>query len=298
MVHKLQKLFGGLNLTWPRLIIFAVIAGLYTGLMAMLEIAKETSFADISISFEVWVLFGILIIMNSKSPLDSALKCFVFFLISQPLVYLLQDVIHHSRLFFTYYRNWVLWTVLTFPMGFVGWYMKKGKWWALLILAPMLAFVGIHYMGFLSSVIMDFPHHLLSAIFCMVTILVYPAAIFEDPKVRRLGLILAALILAVMTVITLTQKREFYNTILLVSSEDEDGVRFDDTYSAALTDASMGTVEIIYDENLEDYCLHAIFRKSGTTQLTLTAPDGTTYVYDLVVKQSTYDLEPVNQTGG
>lgn len=28
--------------------------------------------------------------MNSKDPLDSALKTFVFFLISQPLVYLVQ----------------------------------------------------------------------------------------------------------------------------------------------------------------------------------------------------------------
>ena len=52
MTAKLRKLFGGLNLTWPRLIVFAVIAGVYTGLMALLPAAKDTSFADISISFE------------------------------------------------------------------------------------------------------------------------------------------------------------------------------------------------------------------------------------------------------
>ena len=28
--------------------------------------------------------------MNSKSPVDSAIKCFLFFLISQPLIYLIQ----------------------------------------------------------------------------------------------------------------------------------------------------------------------------------------------------------------
>ena len=70
-------------------IIFAVLAGIYTAIMAMIPITKNTSFRDIAISFEVWILFGVLIIMNSKSPKDSALKCFVFFLISQPLVYIL-----------------------------------------------------------------------------------------------------------------------------------------------------------------------------------------------------------------
>ena len=82
----MKKLFGQLNLTWPKLVIFAVIAGVWTGAMAALPFTKDTSFADISISFEWWVLFGILIIVNSQSPVDSALKCFVFFLISQPLV--------------------------------------------------------------------------------------------------------------------------------------------------------------------------------------------------------------------
>ena len=58
--------------------------------MALIPQARDTSFADISTTFEWWILFGTIIIMNSKSNLDSALKCIVFFLISQPLVYLVQ----------------------------------------------------------------------------------------------------------------------------------------------------------------------------------------------------------------
>ena len=73
-----KKLFGGIDLNWKKLIIFAIIAGVYTAIMAMLPITKNTSFADIAISFEVWILFGIVIIMNSKSAKDSALKCFIF----------------------------------------------------------------------------------------------------------------------------------------------------------------------------------------------------------------------------
>ena len=73
--------------------------------MALLPIAKDTSFSDITVSFEVWILFGIFIIMNSKSPVDSAFKCFVFFLISQPLIYLIQVPFSNLRWqIFVYYR--------------------------------------------------------------------------------------------------------------------------------------------------------------------------------------------------
>lgn len=100
----MKKIFGGINLTWPKVIIMAIVLGIYTAIMAMLPIVNDTSFSDLTVTFEVWILFGIFIIMNSKSPKDSAFKCFVFFLISQPLVYLIQDVVNKSNLFITYYR--------------------------------------------------------------------------------------------------------------------------------------------------------------------------------------------------
>ena len=78
-MDKLKKIFGGINLNWKKLIIFAIIAGVYTAIMAMLPIVKNTSFSDLTVTFEVWILCGIFIIMNSKSAKDSAVKCFVFF---------------------------------------------------------------------------------------------------------------------------------------------------------------------------------------------------------------------------
>lgn len=194
-MERIKKIFGGIELTWKKLIIFAIIAGAYTAIMAMLPIAKDTSFADITISFEVWILFGIFIIMNSKSAKDSALKCFVFFLISQPLVYLIQDVINHNNLFLTYYRFWIVWTIGTFPMGFIGYLMKKDKWWGLVILTPMLIFLGIHYSGFLNQTIYSFPYHLLSTMFCFITLLLYPICIFNNKKVKTAGIIISALII-------------------------------------------------------------------------------------------------------
>ena len=55
----MKKLFGGINLTWMKLIIFAILAGVYTGIMAMLPIAMDTSFSDLTVTFEVWIFFGI-----------------------------------------------------------------------------------------------------------------------------------------------------------------------------------------------------------------------------------------------
>ena len=109
----MKKIFGRINLTWKKLFAFAILIGIYTGIIAMIPMLKDTSFNDITVTFEVWIFFGIFIIMNSKSAKDSALKCFVFFLISQPLVYIVQDLINHSNLFMTYYRFWIGWTNLS-----------------------------------------------------------------------------------------------------------------------------------------------------------------------------------------
>ena len=284
----MKKIFGGINLTWKKVIIFAILAGIYTAIMAMLPITDNTSFKDITISFEVWILFGILIIMNSKSAKDSALKCFVFFLISQPLVYLVQDVINHSNLFLTYYRFWVLWTIATIPMGFIGYYMKKDKWWGLLILVPMLIFLGIHYSGFLGETIFYFPYHLLSTLFCIITMIIYPIFIFKNKKIKLTGLIISILIIIAMTIITLIESTT-YNTTILVSDSDT-GVVFDDSYKVYLEDDKIGKVNIEYDEGIEDYKVEAEFKRAGKTKLILEDKDGNKTIYEIDVKRNTYDI--------
>lgn len=54
----MKKIFGGFNLTWPKLIIMAIILGVYTAIMAMLPIAKDTSFSDLTVTFEVWIFLA------------------------------------------------------------------------------------------------------------------------------------------------------------------------------------------------------------------------------------------------
>lgn len=287
----MKKLFGELNITWVKLIIFAIIAGVYTGVMTLIPQTLDTSFRDISISFEVWILFGIIIIMNSKSPIDSALKCFVFFLISQPLVYLVQVPFHQMGWgLFVYYKPWFTWTLFTIPMGFIGHFLKKDKWYGLFILSPIILFLGFHYMGFFSEVISFFPHHLLSAIFCFATLLIYPIYIYKNKVIKIIGIIISALVIIGMTAIGFGQHttQGVYKTTILCSSEDT--VVFNDQYKVSLKDESFGKVYIVYEKNIEDYMINAEFKKLGDTELIVEAPDGTKYEFTLTVKRASYDI--------
>ena len=179
----MKKLFGEIDLTWKKLIIFAIIIAIYTATMAIIPITKDTSFRDIAATLEWWILFGIIIISNSKSPKDSALKCFVFFLISQPLIYLIQVPFSWQGWhLFSFYKYWFIWTLLTIPMGYIGYYIKKDNIISVIILLPMLILLSILGVGFFSSTIEKFPHHILSGIFCFTAIILIILGVLNKKK--------------------------------------------------------------------------------------------------------------------
>lgn len=199
----MKKLFGGINLTWKKLILFAVIAGIYTAVMAIIPFMENTSFRDIATYFEWWILFGIIIICNSKSPLDSALKCFVFFLISQPLIYLLQVPFSYMGWnIFSYYKYWFIWTLACLPMGYIGYYIKKNNILSVIIVLPMLIFLSYLGIGYLNSLLESFPHHLLSFIFCFGSIILIVLNLFDKLKLRLIsfGVVFVATILLIIKV--------------------------------------------------------------------------------------------------
>ena len=286
----MKKIFGRINLTWTKLIIMAIISGVYTAVMAMLPIAHDTSFSDLTVTFEVWILFGIFIIMNSKSAKDSALKCFIFFLISQPLVYLIQDIIDGSMLFKTYYRYWFMWTIGCLPMGYIGYYMKKDKWWGLLILTPMLLLTAEEGAGYLSKTIFSFPRHLLTTIFCMCALIIYPLAIFNNKKVKISGVIIST-ILIVLVIVLCIIKPPIYSTDILASGKN---YQFDDTYKVYLTDSKYGDLSIKYEDGIEAWMVHAEFKKSGKTEFVLESPTGDKTTFDITIRRDTYDVKKKN----
>ena len=286
----MKKVFGGINLTWPKIIIMAIIVGIYTAIMAMLPIAKDTSFSDLTVTFEVWIFFGIFIIMNSKSAKDSALKCFIFFLISQPLVYLVQDIINHSNLFFTYYRFWIIWTIACIPMGFVGYYMKKDKWWGLLILVPMLLLTGEECAGYFSKTMFSFPRHLLTTIFCISALIVYPLAIFNNKKVKTVGVVIGALLIILIVLVCII-KPPIYSTYIL---SNEEKYQFDDSYKAYLLEKKYGDLKIECEDETKDCMIHAKFKRAGKTKLVLESPDGRKNIFDISIRRDTYTIKEKN----
>ena len=285
---KLKKLFGGVDLTWPKLLIFAVAAGVFTALVSIVPQVKDTSLHTVAVSFEVWILCGIFLIMNARSNMDAALKCFVFFLVSQPLVYLLQVPFSPQGFgLFGYYKPWFVWTVLCLPMGFVGYYIKKGKWWGYLILLPMIALTASSYHQYLTCFTYCYPYYILISVFCAAAMILYPVVLFDDKKIKTAGAVIGALLVAVITVFVALHPLRYSTEIL--STVDGEDLTKDDRVS--LADDRYGDVSLEYFESIDAYMVHADFRKKGKTELIVETPDGTTKTYELIIGMNSFTIK-------
>lgn len=60
-MKKLSAAFGTLPMTWPVVCAFAAIIGIYVGVINQIPILYDTSFRDIAVTYEWWVLFALLI---------------------------------------------------------------------------------------------------------------------------------------------------------------------------------------------------------------------------------------------
>ena len=290
----LHKLFGGINMSWTFVIVFAIIMGIYTALMAML-VPDGNSFHDIAVTPEWWVLPAVFIIVNCKKPLEAALKVFVFFLISQPLVYLIQVPFNYMGWqLFQYYPYWFKITLFTFPAGFIAWYSKKDQWYSGIILSVMiipLTFYGVNYAkGFADS----FPNHLVSVIYCFGTALLFIFAILKKWQPR--------LIAAIITVITTTifvilanriEPFEVYRTSYVTPENEFTEFVFAENPGVTYwTGDGKGDVEII---NAGDgtYSLKLTGNKAGEYHFVITDDSGTEYKfrYHFDKSQNTIILE-------
>lgn len=271
-VRKLtDKLFGGIEMRWWKVIVFAVAAAVVTAVFLIVPVFMNTSFYEMGVSYEAWVLFAIIIMTNCKKPLESALKTFVFFLISQPLIYLIQ--VPFAALgwqLFMYYRFWFILTLLTFPAAFVGWYLKKRSWLSLLILSPMIVLLAWIGFGYAKMTVVDFPSHLLGAVFCFGQIILYLFAFFDDWK-KRLAGALSALAVIVILFFTLSQ------IDMNVDMPLPDNVKLSDSVTVELEDSSFGEAVIV---DPDDGYVSIRAKKIGSTVMTVTDGDKV-YRYDV-----------------
>lgn len=210
---NMKRLFGDLKMTWIKVILFAVFAGVYTGAINSVPLLKDTSFQDIAISYEWWVVFAVIVVVNCKKGWEAMLKCFVFFLISQPLVYLTEIALGAlaPEMGWYYYRAiWGPATLLTIPGGFIAYYCKKQNILGAVILGlgnTIQALLALSYFGMAFKA---FPHHLLSAIFCVISIFVMTLCIHKEKRNRLISLLLPiVLTLVILVLLTLDGRTIF-----------------------------------------------------------------------------------------
>lgn len=276
MKKVLKKLFGGITLTWPRLIIFAIIMGVYTAFMAMF-VPDGNSFHDIVVTPEWWVLPAILVIVNCKKPLEAALKTLVFFLISQPLVYLIQVPFNSMGWsLFGYYPYWFKVTMLTFPGAFIGWYVKKDKWYSGLILSVMTVYLALTGVAYISGFGEHFPNHLISTIYCFSAILVFIFVILKS-KISRLitGIVtIIAVIIYTILIFNTNMPYETYNNTIF----EENNIEFiGEPFVTYWSGSDKGSAEVI--QHGDEYDLK--ISGSGTNK----------YLFDIRDDENEYHFE-------
>jgi hypothetical protein len=205
----MKRLYGNLKMSWPKVIIFSLIVGIYTGLIMMVDALDETSFQDIGISYEWWVIFAVIIVVNCSKNWEAMLKCFVFFLISQPVVYAVEVLFGEFGIdqAIVYFRTWLPMIILTLPGGFIAFYCKKQNMLGAVILglgnAIQCLFGAVYFIKAVSS----FPHHILSCIICFASMFIMSICIQKEKKYRLVSILLPFVLTALAVVILLAMGR-------------------------------------------------------------------------------------------
>ena len=276
----MKKLFGGLKMTWPRLILFAVVSGIVTALIALL-VPEGNSIKQIAVTFEAWIVLAIIIVVNCEKPLEAACKTFVYFLISQPLVYLIQ--VPFSKLgwgLFGYYRYWFYWTLATFPGGFIAWHIKRDDWIGAVIHSVALVALIWFGAGYLKQLIADFPHYLLATLFCFGVVPVLILAVHHRKAARMTASVISAVAFAVLMVLTFTGYHS--NAYSFGIGLDEEKYPVTEGWTAELEDPDNGTVKLDYGGDGFSPTVHLDFKDfTKNTNVILRDPDGNAWSFPI-----------------
>ena len=263
----LKKLFGGIEMTWRRVIIAAVLIAAYTAAVLLIPAFYLTSVRDIGGDIPCWIMFAMIIITNCKTAKDAAAKTFVFFLISQPLIYLFQVPFSEKGWsLFTYYPPWALWTVMTIPMALIGWHTRKKGWLAPVILSLMTCLLAAMAVSYLYGFLKFPPYKILSCIACIIFIVMLILGILQEKKQRVLAAVIAAGALAVCGFMT------FRDGVSLASGNVvlPEGVSYSDAASVSVADESIAEAEL--DDSRQQ--VRCKMKKVDETELTVYDQDG------------------------
>ena len=134
------------------------------------------------------MLFAVLIVSNCKNTKEAGLKCLVFFLIRQPIIYLIElPMLGWDKAMYYYLRIWLPITLLTLPGGAIAFYAKKQNALGAVVLSignTVVALLGVSYFQKLCH---SFPRHLLTVVSCAAIIAVLLMGMQQKWKTRFLS---------------------------------------------------------------------------------------------------------------
>lgn len=277
----MNKIFE-INMTWVKTLILAIACGVLTGVIMQIPALEDTSIHNIGVTMEFWVLMGMVIAVNCEKWWEAGLKTFVFFLVSQPLVYLVMWPVYQCFPWH-YYMYWFYWTVACLPMGILAWYIKKGNIASFLILAVVCVFLCFFADNFLYKTIVSHQWQLLASLFCFGQVALYIATLLEGAKKRMLLGAVCAIFAAAL-----------FFSMLASGPNVACGSTLDhaDQYTVSIEDESIAVLESATDSG---FSLRA--KGYGETVATFTAPDGTQLRYDVIVNANTGSMEILPQDG-
>ena len=266
--------FTDQKMPWGKVILLAVATAVLTAAFNLIPVFKDTSFRDIAVNPECWILFTLFIIVNCSKWQEAALKTFVFFLISQPLIYLIQ-VPFNSMGFglFQYYKFWFFVTLLTLPGAVIAWQVRRKDWLSVAVLSVAIGFLGYMAADYFWTVKAVFPHHLLSLCFCLALALFLIFALLRQKSHRLVVLGVLVVSLAVSLILT---KPADATTILPGPG----------TWTWTLEDPAIAAIEQGPDQSLS-----VTAKGEGVTLLTLVSEAGDIQEYYITVSGGGVYLE-------
>ncbi|MCQ2462276.1 MAG: pilus assembly protein N-terminal domain-containing protein [Clostridia bacterium] len=281
MMNKIRKCFGGIRMTWVKVILSAVITAVYTALINQVPFLNGTSFQDIAVYLECWILFAVFIVVNCNKWWEAALKCFVFFLISQPLIFLIEVPFSADGWgIFSYYRRWFFITLLTLPGGAVAFFVKKKNMLSAAILSVancILAYQAATYVSFFED---TFPRHLLSLLFCVFLAFFFIFVLLEDKKTRAAASAVFIAVLAALMIFTIVR---------LNISVTKELTLDEGQWSYSMDDTSIADIEIADGNQVT-----VTSKKNGYTIIAFTDENGKMKEYSLLVDGKNVTLEIID----
>lgn len=268
----LHKLFFEIEMTWKRLLIFAVGTAVFTATLNCIPFFEDTSMSAPAQTFEIWVLFAIIVIFNCHGYREAMIKTFIFFLVSQPLIYLFEvPFLDEGWGLFRYYPGWFVWTICTIPGSAIAYYVKKQNVWSGFIIGTANFLVLACGLDRINILLTDFPRYLLVMIFCLACVIIYIIVLLEGKRNRWIATVISIIVIGVLLFVKLVYVGACSLSYPITAEGNWKVLETSDGLDAEIRD---GYMDISCD-------------KSGNYELIIVNESGEKLAYDVEVDDST-----------